>query len=387
MHNSPAKKLIRITTVPMALHVLLPGQLRFMNENGFEVVMISAGGENLEQVIQNEKCRHIIVPMTRKITPVQDIKCLIQLIKIFKREKPDLVHSHTPKAGLLGMLAAKISGVKIRIHTVAGLPLMEATGFKYALLKQMERVTYFAANHVWPNSNSLYRFIKENKLTSEIKLKVIGSGSSNGVVSSRFNKENLDKKFVESIKEKINYDSANTYLLCIGRLVKDKGIVELVNAFSSLQKNHPYLKLILVGVYEPSLDPLPENTLRQIYNSDSIINVGWSDKAEYYMGLANLFVFPSYREGFPNVLLEAGAIELPIICSRIPGNIDIVTHNSTGLLFEKKDDQDLFEKLKYAIDHPDQMIAMANRLRKHIRTFYEREIYWKILLGEYKNLV
>ena len=120
INNRPSKKLIRITTIPMALHVLLPGQMKFMSENGFKVIMISADGENLDKVIENEKCQHIIVPMTRKITPWQDLLCLFQLIKIFRKEKPDIVHSHTPKAGLLGMMAAKISGIKIRIHTVAG---------------------------------------------------------------------------------------------------------------------------------------------------------------------------------------------------------------------------------------------------------------------------
>ena len=387
MNNRPSKKLIRITTIPMALHVLLPGQMKFMSENGFEVVMISAGGENLDKVIKNEKCRHITAPMTRKITPLQDLKCLIQLIKIFRKEKPDIVHSHTPKAGLLGMLAARISGIKIRIHTVAGLPLMEESGVKYALLKQIERITYSVANHVWPNSNSLYDFIKENNLVKENKLKVIGKGSTNGVSSRRFNKDALDKGFLEVIKEKINYDPANIYLLCIGRLVKHKGIVELVNVFLSLKKNNSHLRLILVGVYEASLDPLPDTTVKEILNNPSIINVGWSDDAEYYMGLAHYFVFPSYREGFPNVLLEAGAIQLPIICSRIPGNTDIVTHNETGLLFEKKNAQDMYQQLKYALDNPEQMLSMAKRLQEYIRSYYERKMYWKILLEEYNKLI
>jgi glycosyltransferase involved in cell wall biosynthesis len=371
----------------MALHVLLPGQMKFMSENGFEVIMISADGENLDKVIRNEKCRHIIVPMTRKITPWCDLKCLFQLIKIFRKEKPDIVHSHTPKAGLLGMLAARISGIKIRIHTVAGLPLMEESGVKYALLKQIEKVTYSVANHVWPNSNSLYNFIKENNLVGGSKLKVIGKGSTNGVSSRRFNKDSLDKNFLEIIKEKIDYNPASINLLCIGRLVKHKGIIELVNVFSLLKKRYPHLKLILVGVFESSLDPLPEKILKQIVDDPSIINVGWSDKAEYYMSLADYFVFPSYREGFPNVLLEAGSIRLPIICTNIPGNTDIITHNENGLLFEKNNEKDMYQKLKYALDNPEQMLSMANKLQGYIKTCYEREVYWKILLEEYNKLI
>jgi len=379
--------LIRITTIPMALHVLLPGQMKFMSENGFKVIMISADGENLDKVIENEKCQHIIVPMTRKITPWQDLLCLFQLIKIFRKEKPDIVHSHTPKAGLLGMMAAKISGIKIRIHTVAGLPLMEESGLKYALLKQIEKITYSVANHVWPNSNSLYNFIKKNNLADAYKLKVIGQGSTNGVSITRFNKETLDKNFLTVIKGNINYDTASVYLLCIGRLVKHKGIVELVNVFSLLKKNYPHLKLILVGIFESSLDPLPKKILKQIVDDPCIINVGWSDNAEYYMSLAHYFVFPSYREGFPNVLLEAGAIQLPVICSNIPGNTDIIIHNETGLLFEKKNEKDMYQKLKYALDNPKKMLSMANKLQHYIKFWYEREMYWKILLEEYNKLI
>ena len=387
MNNRPSKKLIRITTIPMALHVLLPGQMKFMSENGFKVIMISADGENLDKVIENEKCQHIIVPMTRKITPWQDLLCLFQLIKIFRKEKPDIVHSHTPKAGLLGMMAAKISGIKIRIHTVAGLPLMEESGLKYALLKQIEKITYSVANHVWPNSNSLYNFIKKNNFADAYKLKVIGQGSTNGVSITRFNKETLDKNFLTVIKGNINYDTASVYLLYIGRLVKHKGIVELVNVFSLLKKNYPHLKLILVGIFESSLDPLPKKILKQIVDDPCIINVGWSDNAEYYMSLAHYFVFPSYREGFPNVLLEAGAIQLPVICSNIPGNTDIIIHNETGLLFEKKNEKDMYQKLKYALDNPKKMLSMANKLQHYIKFWYEREMYWKILLEEYNKLI
>jgi len=387
MNNRPSKKLIRITTIPMALHVLLPGQMKFMSENGFKVIMISADGENLDKVIENEKCQHIIVPMTRKITPWQDLLCLFQLIKIFRKEKPDIVHSHTPKAGLLGMMAAKISGIKIRIHTVAGLPLMEESGLKYALLKQIEKITYSVANHVWPNSNSLYNFIKKNNLADAYKLKVIGQGSTNGVSITRFNKETLDKNFLTVIKGNINYDTASVYLLYIGRLVKHKGIVELVNVFSLLKKNYPHLKLILVGIFESSLDPLPKKILKQIVDDPCIINVGWSDNAEYYMSLAHYFVFPSYREGFPNVLLEAAAIQLPVLCSNIPGNTDIIIHNETGLLFEKKNEKDMYQKLKYALDNPKKMLSMANKLQHYIKFWYEREMYWKILLEEYNKLI
>jgi len=371
----------------MALRYLLPGQMRFMAANGFDVLMISADGKELAEVIVQEQCRHIIVPMTRKITPMQDIKCLFQLVKIFRREKPDIVHTHTPKAGLLGMLAARWCGVKLRIHTVAGLPLMVEKGFTYHLLKFIEKLTYASASQIWPNSNSLLKFISEEKLTSPAKLRIIGKGSTNGIDIRRFNKETLDEKIISETRGLINYTSQNKYLLCIGRLVADKGIVELANVFKQLQENNSTLKLILVGGYEPALDPLPLGTLQEIETNESIIHINWTNHVEYYMHLADLFVFPSHREGFPNVLLQAGAMELPIICSHITGNIDIVTNNETGLIFEKNNEQQMLNMLQYAIMHPQHMQAMAQKLRQEVRRDYRQENIWQNILAAYKTLV
>ena len=380
-------KLIRITTVPMALRYLLPGQMHFMANNSFDVLMISADGKELAEVIAKEQCRHIIVPMTRKITPLQDLKCLLRLIKIFRKEKPDIVHTHTPKAGLLGMLAAKFCGVKVRIHTVAGLPLMVEKGFKHQLLKFIEKLTYASANHIWPNSNSLMQFIIKNKLCKTAKLSIIAKGSTNGIQLNRFNKENLQPEIIDEIKTQINYSANNIYLLCIGRLVVDKGIAELVHVFTRLQKANDNLVLILVGEYETTLDPLPSETLHEIEINPSIIHINWTTQVEYYMKLADLFVFPSHREGFPNVLLQAGAMGLPVICSHITGNIDIVTNNETGLIFDSGNEQQMLKLLQYVLLHPQHMQNMAKKLQQEIKENYPRENIWQNMLEAYKSLV
>lgn len=371
----------------MALRYLLPGQMRFMAANGFDVLMISADGKELPEVIETEQCRHIIVPMTRKITPFTDLKCLFRLIKIFRKEKPDIVHTHTPKAGLLGMLAAKLCGVKVRIHTVAGLPLMVENGFKYQLLKFIEKLTYACAGQVWPNSNSLMQFIIKNKLCETAKLNIIGKGSTNGIQLKRFNKENLDAKITDEIKAHINYSKQNIYLLCIGRLVVDKGISELVYVFAQLQKANDNLILILVGGYESALDPLPAATLHEIEINPFIIHINWTTQVEYYMDLANFFVFPSHREGFPNVLLQAGAMGLPIICSNITGNVDIVTNNETGLIFESENKQQMLKLLHYALLHPQHMQTMVKKIQQDITANYPQENIWQNMLEAYKSLV
>lgn len=381
------KKLIRITTVPMALRYLLRGQMRFMADNGFEVLMISADGKELAEVIENESCRHVIVPMTRKITPIQDLRCLISLIKIFRKEKPDIVHTHTPKAGLLGMLAAKICGVKTRIHTVAGLPLMAERGFKYRLLKFIERLTYACANQVWPNSPSLLKFIRQEKMCRPSKLKIIAKGSTNGINLNRFNPAVLDEMIMDEVSEQINASEEDTYLLCIGRLVADKGIAELVKVFTKLQNTHDNLMLIVVGEFEEELDPLPAETLHEIKTNPNIIHVSWTNHVEYFMNQADFFVFPSHREGFPNVLLQAGAMGLPIICSDITGNVDIVTNNQTGLIFNCGNEKEMQHLLEFAIANPQRLETMAAQLQKDIKENYKQENIWQNMLQAYKTLV
>jgi glycosyltransferase involved in cell wall biosynthesis len=380
------KKLIRITTVPMALRYLLPGQMQYMAQNGIDVLMISADGPELKDVIANENCRHIVVPMTRKITPWQDLKCLISLIKIFKKEKPDIVHTHTPKAGLLGMLAARWCGVKVRIHTVAGMPLMVEKGVKKSILKFTERLTYKAANHVWPNSLSLLKIIRNYKLCNENKLEVIGKGSTNGVNIQRFGRQNISTADMATVKTKINYDERCTYLLFIGRLVKDKGLVELVEVFKEMLAANPLLRLIIVGKYESDLDPLPPATTDAINHTTEIIHINWADNVEHYMAVADLFVFPSHREGFPNVVLQSAAMQLPVVCSIIEGNIDIVTHRQTGLLFKKCDTIELKQQLEFALANKNQMQQMAQQLYNYVTANYATEKMWALLLEKYNSL-
>ena len=185
----------------------------------------------------------------------------------------------------------------------------------------------------------------------------------------------------------INFSQQNRYLLCIGRLVVDKGITELVHVFTQLQKNNDDLVLILVGEYENTLDPLPEDTLNEINVNPSIIHIDWTTQVEYYMSLAGFFVFPSHREGFPNVLLQAGAMGLPVICSHITGNIDIVTNNETGLIFDSGNEQQMLKLLQYALLHPQYMQSMAKKLQQDIRENYPRENIWKNMLEAYKSLV
>lgn len=379
-------KILRITTVPISLDLLLTDQMGYMRKNGFEVLMMSADGKEVEQVIAREECPHVIVPFTRKISPFKDLKCLWKVIQVIRREKPDIVHTHTPKAGLIGMLAAKFCGVQLKMHTIAGLPLMTATGNKKRLLIFIEKLTYWAADYVLPNSKSIMTFVKENRFAKERKLTMIGGGSSNGIDLQRFSRDAIQDKKLEAVKRLIQYDINCKYILAVGRVVWDKGIVELVEAFLKLQNTNENLRLIIVGPLEKERteELLPAHVLTEIENNTFIKHIHWSEEVEYYMYLANLLVHASHREGFPNVPLQAGAMECPIVCSEIPGNIDIVTDQKTGIYFEVRNMKDLYNKLNWAIENESQMLNNAMVLRGEIQNQFSRNYIHSELLSFYQ---
>jgi glycosyltransferase involved in cell wall biosynthesis len=380
-------KLIRITTVPMALQYLLPGQMKYMKEQGFDVIMVSADGKERAEVIRSEGCEHHIIPMTRKITPFADLRSLWRLYRFFKKEKPDIVHSHTPKAGLLGMLAARMAGVKIRIHTVAGLRFMTSGGFTRTILIKMEKFTAGCATNVWPNSQSLMDYIKKNRLAAPKKLQVIGFGSSNGINLQRYSTSVLQNEKLGEVKQQLQYKEDIIYLLCVGRIVKDKGIDELFTAFDHVYNDKKELRLVLLGSFEDELDPVSENARRILKEHPGIIHINWSDKVEYFMHLAAMLVHPSYREGFPNVLLQAGAMNCPVICSRIEGNVDIVDDGQTGLIFEVKDAISLENKLRYALEHPGQLKAFSVQLKQKIEKRFDQRFVYESLKNKYLELL
>lgn len=380
-------KLIRITTAPLSLKYLLFNQMRYMKENGFDVIMVSSEGKEWPDLIKNEGCDHRIVHMTRKITPFTDLRSLWQLYRLFKKEKPDIVHSHTPKAGLLAMWAAKLAGIKIRIHTIAGLRFMTATGIKKKILIYMEKLTGKKAQYVWPNSYSLLKYIKENELIKKEKLQVIGHGSSNGVDLNRFSKSALKTEKLGEIKQQLNYDESCCYILNMGRIVKDKGIDEVLKSFAIVHAENPKLRLIVLGAFEDDLDPISDETRNILKTHPAITHIDWSDDVEYFMHLSQLLVHASYREGFPNTLLQAGAMNCPIICSAIEGSIDIVTNKETGLLFQPRNAGDLLEKLKYALSHAEEMNGYAINLRTKIEKYFSQQYLHNCLKEKYLELL
>lgn len=377
--------------MPLSLKVLLKGQLRFMASNGFDVKGVSSEGKELREVHENEGIAVEAITMSRKITPFQDLKSLWEMWNFLRKEKPQIVHTHTPKAGIIGMLAARLAGVPHRLHTVAGLPLMEATGTKRKILNFVEKLTYSSATRVYPNSKGLYDFILQNNFTQSNKLKIIANGSSNGIDTAFFSPDQVTEIERVTLREKLNIQPDDFVFVFVGRIVSDKGINELIKAFSELQaaeNNEPAgIKLLLVGGLENDLDPLNPETLAEINQNKDIISVGFQQDVRSFFAIADALVFPSYREGFPNVVMQAGAMGLPSIVSDINGCNEIIIEGENGLIIPSKNVEKLKEKMLTLAKDKNLYTKLKGNSRRMIENRYEQSVVWNALLEEYEGLL
>ena len=378
-------KLIRIVTVSMSLKKLLNGQWNFFKKY-YNIRAVASGEEELKNFSKEFQTEAYALPLTRKITPLRDLICIVRLYFYLKREKPLIVHSQTPKAGLIGMIAAFLARVPIRMHDVVGLPLMEKTGAKYHLLYWVEKLVYACAHQVYPNSHGLKEYMIKTKMARHQKMTVLGYGSSNGIDVDFFSKKHFSSTSRIEFLEKWQLLPTDFVYLFVGRLVGDKGINELVNAFDKLSQTGINVKLLLVGPYENDLDPLQVHIEEIIKNNPQIITTGYQEDVRSFLAHASCFVFPSYREGFPNVVLEAAAMETPIIVTDINGSNEIIFNKVNGLVIPKKDTQKLKDAMYLMYSEKEFRKKMAVNARKGIAEKFEKKIFYKALLKEYKLL-
>jgi len=377
-------RLLRITTVPISLHLLLRGQSRFMSDHGFTVLTASASGKEAT-LLRRAGIRHEVVEMTRTISPIRDLKALLALVKLMRKFRPDIVHTHTPKAGLLGMLAARIAGVPVRMHTVAGLPQMEARGLKSVLLKITEWLTCSCAHRVYPNSFGLLNYMQHYLPSYRRKFRVLGNGSTNGIDTSFFSRSEdlLHKAAALRAAHRIGTDEL---VFCfIGRIVGDKGINELLTAFKSISVTRK-VKLLLVGMLEKDLDPLKPESLAIIRNNPDVISLGYQDDVRVSLLASDIFVFPSYREGFPNVVMQAMCMGVPCIVSDINGCNELVENGRTGLVVPVKNTKALQNAMVHMMDREDERSLFAQRALINVRENYEQRHVWQLLLEEYQSM-
>ncbi len=378
------KKLVRITTVPQSLRILLKNQLNFMSSH-FHVLAISSPGNELEEFGKEEGIETAAIRMTRAITPIKDLKAAWKIYAFLKKAKPDIVHTHTPKAGLLGMLVARMAGVPVRMHTIAGLPLIEARGIKRKLLELTEKITCSCATKVYSNSFQLSGFIQSHQLCPTSKLKVLGNGSSNGINTNYFKLTPLISARAGKLRKIMGVASQDFIYIFIGRLVKDKGIEELVDAFLLLNQSYSAITLLLVGPFEPERDPVSDRIQNIIRTNPAIIHTGFQQDIRPFLALSHVLVFPSYREGFPNVPMQAGCFHLPTIATDINGCNEIIKHGVNGMLVPPKQVDPLMTAMKIMIDNKPLYQQFRKNARSMITSRFEQTEFWKLLLQEYHH--
>lgn len=379
-HITSKKKIIRISTIPLSLETLLKGQLHLLSQQ-YEVVAVSSPGKELEIVARREHVRTVAIPMERHISLWRDMKSLCRLIALFRKEKPDMVHSITPKAGMLAMLAAWITRVPVRMHTFTGLVFPTATGLKQKILMATDRLTCFCATQVNPEGNGVKRDLIRYGITSK-PLHIIANGNVNGIDLGYFDRTPEVMKQAEAIRR------PGVFTFCfIGRLVRDKGINELVEAFRQLYDKHKEVCLLLIGPFERELDPLLPETEELIQQHPGIYSVGVQPDVRPFLAASDALVFPSYREGFPNVVLQAGAMGLPAIVTDINGCNEIVRSDENGTIIPAKDVDALHDAMEYYTLHPTEVKRMAGNARPMVASRYEQHGVWDALLREYQSLL
>ena len=381
--NKKIIRVARIATIPNAFNHILR-QIEIMVKNDIQVHLISSNTEYLKILKKKVSCPHIAVEINRNINIRKDLKALIDLYFIFKKNKYDVVHSSTPKAGFLVSIAAFIARVPLRIHTFTGQRWSTETGIFRKLLMFLDIIICKLSTELYADSQSQIDFLVDSKIVKIGKIRVIRSGSFGGIDLKKFNpEENIQNRL--NIFNDLKLDPDSFILIFIGRINKDKGIDELITAFSELSSEKYNIDLIILGNLENESNPLSDDVLNIMFNHKRIHCIGYSSTPQEYLAISDVFCLPSYREGFPTSVMEAAAMGLPAIGTKIPGTIDAIIDGKTGLLVEKKSKSSLKEAIIFFIKSPGQLKAMGGRAKLRVEEDFGCEGIAYQLIKEYRN--
>jgi len=379
------KKIIRTTTVPTSLKAFCSGILQHLTQEGFECVAISSPNtassavdqavSELEEYGRAEGVRTIAVPMERHISLMSDLRSLWKMYKVMRRERPDLVHSMTPKAGLITMLAGWLARVPRRVHTFTGLVWPTSTGLKRRVLMMTDRITCACATHIIPEGEGVKGDLLNHHITRK-PIKVLGYGNVKGI----------DLKFFDPANVEVPAHEGFSFVF-VGRIVRDKGVNELVAAFDRLHREHGDVRLVLVGPWEDNLDPVSPATQQRIAQGDGIVAVGGQHDVRPYYAAADALVFPSYREGFPNVVIEAGAMGLPSIVTDINGSREIIIDGQNGVIIPPQNEDAIYQAMKRFVECPDEVAALAANARPLIASRFEQGYVRQCLYDFYHEIL
>lgn len=371
------KKIIRATTVPQSLNAFCNGMLRELSEE-YEVVAVSSPGEGLDQVAQREGVRTVAVPMERHISLMSDLRSLWRMWRVMRRERPDMVHSMTPKAGLMCMMAGWLARVPRRVHTFTGLVWPTTTGFKRRVLMATDWLTCACATHVIPEGEGVKNDLLNHGITRK-PIRVLGYGNVRGIDMTHYSFESIDVPDRPA--------GAGFTFVFVGRIVRDKGINELVAAFDRLHQEYGDIRLVLVGPREDDLDPVLPSTTERINRGEGIEAVGSQRDVRPFYAAADALVFPSYREGFPNVVIEAGAMGLPSIVTDINGAREIIIDGQNGVIVPPQDEEALYRAMKDFVEKPELVKALATQARPLIASRFEQGYVRRCLYDFYHEIL
>lgn len=379
------KKIIRIATVPLSLDLFCRGLLRELSAD-YEVIALSSPGEELDRLARREEVRTIVVPMQRRMSPWKDAVSLLRLIDIFRKERPQLVHSMTPKAGLLSMTAARIAKVPVRVHTFTGLLFPTADGWRQRLFMLTDRITCACATHIIAEGAGVKNDLSHYGITRK-EIRVLGNGNVRGIDLQYYARtpEVIAQTF--AIRQMLDIRKGQFTFVYAGRLVGDKGINELVEAFCNLQAVHSNIHLILVGEEEMETDPLKEETRYRMATTKNIHSVEWQTDVRPWYTAADVLVFPSYREGFPNVVIEAGAMGLPSIVTDINGAREIIREKENGIIIPPRNGTALYYAMRRWVEHPSEAEHYGMNARSLIASRYEQGYVWQCLKDFYRQII
>ena len=374
-------KIIRASTVPLSINTFCRGMLKELSSE-YEVVAVSSPDKLMQVIEEREGVRTISIKMERHISLWNDLKALFNLIKVFRQERPTLVHSITPKAGLLCMMAAWVTKVPIRLHTFTGLVFPTSKGVKRQILILTDKITCACATHINPEGLGVRNDLVNYGITKK-HLRILGNGNIRGVDMTFYSRR------PEVIEKAHQLRSDFFTFVFVGRIVKDKGINELCEAFDRLHNEFPKTLLRLVGPFEDDLDPISEKSKMIIKNNKSVEVIGPKQGDEFlaYYASADCFVMPSYREGFPNTVLEAGALGLPSIVTDINGSREIIINGKNGLIVPSKNIEALYIAMKRVLTNEEERKSLAANAREMVANRFEQGYVRKCLYDYYKELI
>ena len=380
-------RLVLAVTHPMTARYLLRGQVRFLRRQGFDVWVVTSPGPDLDHFREGESVPVVTLPMRRRIGPVSDLVALIGLVRVLRRLRPDLVNASTPKAGVLGMLAAWLARVPVRVYTLRGLPMATAKGLKRILLLWAEKTAVALAHSVVCVGPSLRRHCLELGIAGPDKTILVANGSSNGVDTERFGLSPERRAEAAALRRRLGIPLEAPVIGYVGRLTRDKGVDDLTAAFfDRIVAAVPECRLLLVGEFEGD-DAVERSTRRRLEDDPRVSLTGWVPDSAPYYAVMDVLAFPSYREGFPNAPLEAAASELPTVGYSAIGTVDAVEDGVTGKLVPTGDRQALGRALCVYLEDDGLRRKHGAAARDRAENRFHQRIVWAAWAEEYRRLL